>query len=330
MDFYTVLEAAAQRGETAIGYRLMKHSDDKDRGYGVGKLKIRRRELLAGAIAAAFAAGVRAAERPDKALKRIGERVGGRLGVHALDSQSGKRWGIDEKSRYAMASTFKLPLAAALLWQVDRKAFTLDHTLTIGKKDLLPNSPAVEAKLGAGADAMTIRDLCAAAVTQSDNAAANVLLNGIGGPSVLTGFFRTLGDETTRLDRNEPALNTNLPGDQRDSTTPRAMVDSLLKIFTQDVLSIPSRALLIDWMIASRTGLDRVRAGLPRAWNSGDKTGTGENGAFNDLVVAFPPNRRPVFVAVYMSESKLGAKELAVAHAEIGTLIAKVFAETKT
>jgi len=128
----------------------------------------------------------------------------------------------------------------------------------------------------------------------------------------------------------EPELNTNLPGYVRDTTTPRAMVDSLLRIFTQDVLSIPSRAMLIDWMIASRTGLDRIRAGLPRSWNPGDKTGTGENGAFNDLVVAYPPRRRPVFVAVYMSESKLGPKELAVAHADIGTLIAKIYAETKT
>ena len=293
-----------------------------------------RRELLAGAmsaaIVAAMAAGPVAAETADKALKRIRTRIGGRLGVHALDSQSGKRWGLDENSRYAMASTFKLPLAAALLWQVDRKAFTLDHNLAIERKDLLPNSPAVDAKLAAGADAMSVHELCRAVVTQSDNAAANILLDGIGGPSALTQFFRTIADDVTRLDRREPALNQNVPGDERDTTTPRAMVDSLLRIFTQDVLTIPSRALLIDWMIASRTGMDRVRAGLPKAWNPGDKTGTGENGAFNDLVVAYPPQRRPVFVAVYMSESKLPAKELAAAHAEIGTLIAKVFAETKT
>lgn len=289
-----------------------------------------RRQLLFVPAAAVFALDAEAAGRTDKSLKGIRERVGGRLGVHVLDSQSGKRWGIDENSRYAMASTFKLSLAAAILWQVDHKAFTLDHTLTIARKDLLPTSPAVEAKLAAGVDAMTLRELCAAVVTQSDNAAANVLLNGMGGPRALTSFFRSLGDEVTRLDRTEPALNQNVPGDQRDTTSPRAMVDSMLKIFTQDVLSIPSRAFLIDWMIASRTGLDRVRAGLPRSWNPGDKTGTADNGVFNDLVVAYPPQRRPVFIAVYMDGSKLGAKELAAAHAEIGTLIAKVFAETKT
>lgn len=293
-----------------------------------------RRQWLASAIAAAvggaLVTGAEAAESADRALKRIRERIGGRLGVHALDSQSGKRWGIDENSRYAMASTFKLPLAAAFLWQVDRKAISLDHTLGIKPTDILPNSPAVQVKLAAGMEVMTIRELCAAVVTQSDNAAANVLLGALGGPTVFNQFVRTIGDETTSLDRHEPALNTNIPGDARDTTTPRAMVDNMLRIFTQDVLSIPSRALLIDWMIASRTGLDRVRAGLPRSWNPGDKTGTGENGAYNDLVVAYPPQRRPVFAAVYMSESKLGPKELAAAHAEIGTLLAKVFAKTKT
>jgi beta-lactamase class A len=293
-----------------------------------------RRQWLSAAIATAIGGallpGAAAAESADRALKKIRERIGGRLGVHALDSQSGKRWGLDENSRYAMASTFKLPLAAALLWQVDRKAFTLDHALAIKATDILPNSPVVQAKLEAGMDAMTIRELCGAVVTYSDNTAANVLLSGIGGPSAFNQFMKVAGDEVTRLDRHEPALNTNIPGDPRDTTTPRAMVDLMLRLFTQDVLSLPSRALLIDWMVASRTGMDRVRAGLPKSWNPGDKTGTGENGAFNDLVVAYPPRRRPVFAAVYMSESKLGAKDLAAAHAEIGTLLAKVFAETKT
>jgi beta-lactamase class A len=282
-----------------------------------------RRELLLASAAAAFAARAGAAERADKALKRIHERIGGRLGVHVLDSQSGRRIGIDDDSRYAMASTFKLPLAAALLWQVDRKAFSLERTMPIARSDLVSHAPAVEAKLTAGAASMTIRELCIAILTLSDNAAANVLLKGIGGPPALTAFMRTIGDTTTRLDRFEPELNSNQPGDPRDTTTPRAMVDSMLKIFTQDVLSLTSRALLIDWMAAASTGLERVRAGLPKSWNPGDKTGGGENGAINDLVIAYPPGRRPVFVAAYMSESKLSTAELTAAHAEIGGVVAR-------
>lgn len=284
---------------------------------------ITRRELLLASAAAAFASEAGAAERPNKALKRIHERIGGRLGVHVLDSQSGRRIGIDDDSRYAMASTFKLPLAAALLWQVDHKAFGLERTMPIAQGDLVPPAPAVEAKLAAGATTMTIRELCAAILTVSDNAAANALLRGIGGPSALTAFMRTIGDTATRLDRFEPELNSNQPGDPRDTTTPRAMVDSMLKIFTQDVLSLPSRALLIDWMAAASTGLDRVRAGLPKSWNPGDKTGGGENGAINDLVIAFPPGRRPIFIAAYMSESTRSTAELNAAHAEIGGIVAR-------
>jgi beta-lactamase class A len=273
-------------------------------------------------LAAAFARGAWSAESAPRALKSIRERIGGRLGVDVLDSQSGRRFGIDEGSRYSMASTFKLPLAAALLWQIDRGAFRPDLALVIERKDLLPNSPAVEAKLASGASAMSVRELCAAIVTQSDNAAANVLLTAIGGPPALSRFFRdSVGDKVTRFDRLEPELNSNAPGDPRDTTTPRAMVDSLLRLFTQDVLSLPARALLIEWMTASRTGLDRVRAGIPRGWQVGDKTGTGANNAVNDLVVAYPPGRRPIFVAVYMSESKLTTAELAAAQADIGRLV---------
>jgi beta-lactamase class A len=283
---------------------------------------ITRRHLMSLALAASFAAPAEAA-RADRELKAIQKRIGGRLGVHALDSQSGQRFGIDERSRYAMASTFKLPLAAALLWQVDRGAFKLERTLPITRENQLPYSPAVDAALAAGATTMTLRELCVAIITVSDNAAANILLTGIGGPQALTTFMRNIGDEVTRMDRTELTLNTNMPGDPRDTTTPRAMVDSLLRIFTQDVLSLPSRALLIDWLTASKTGLERVHAGIPKSWLVGDKTGTGENGAVNDLVVAFPPERRPVFVAVYMSGSQLPLAQLNAAHAQIGALVAE-------
>ena len=282
---------------------------------------ITRRHLVALSLAAAFAAPAEAA-RADRELKDIHKRIGGRLGVHALDSQSGKRFGIDDTSRYAMASTFKLPLAAALLWQGDHGAFSIEGTLPVTRADLLPNSTAVEAKVSAGAETMTLRELCAAVITVSDNAAANILLRGIGGPQAVTAFMANIGDRVTRLDRTELDLNSNNPGDARDTTSPRAMVDSMLRIFTQEVLSIRSRALLIDWMTTSKLGLDRVHAGIPKTWQVGDKTGTGQNGAVNDLVIAFPPNRRPVFVAVYMSESKQPMEQLNAAHAQIGTLVA--------
>jgi len=275
-----------------------------------------RRTLLGMTLAAAWCAPAGAAS-----LKSIQKKVGGRMGVHVLDSQSGKRLGVGDDQRFAMASTFKVPLVAALLWQVDRGAFPLAHVLPIDKKDLVAKSPVLEPRIAAGATELTVRELCAATITYSDNAAANVLLAGIGGPAALTTFMRSIGDETTRFDRIEPELNSNLPDDPRDTTTPRAMADSMLKIFTQDVLSLASRAMLIEWMAASRTGLDRVRAGLPKSWPASDKTGTGANGAFNDLVITWPPSRRPILIAVYMSGSTLPPKELSAAQAAIGEFI---------
>lgn len=281
---------------------------------------ITRRGLLGLALTAALAPAAEAA-RGASALKAIQKRVGGRLGVHVLDTQSGKRLTLDDKSRYAMTSTFKVPLAASLLWQVDKGAFPLVQPMAINRGDLQPHSPILEKAFEQGATELTLRDLCGAAVAFSDNTAANILLKAMGGPDAFTQFMRSIGDETTRLDRFEPDLNSNLPGDERDTTTPYAMVESLLRIFTQDVLTLGSRALLIDWMTASKTGLDRVRKGLPKTWVSSDKTGTGPNGAFNDLVITWPLERRPIIIAVYMSESKVGTAQLASAQAEIGKMV---------
>jgi beta-lactamase class A len=281
-----------------------------------------RRELL-GLLAAAVAADPALAAGAAPTLKSVHKRIGGRLGVHVLDSQSGRRIAFNDGDRFAMASTFKVPLAAALLWQVDHGAFPLTHELLIGRKDLLANSPILEKAIEVGATSMTVRDLCGAAVSYSDNAAANILLAAMGGPPALTQFLRSTGDEVTRCDRNEPELNSNSPGDPRDTTTPRAMVDTLLKIFTQDLLSLASRALLIDWMIVARNGTDRVRKGLPRNWQTGDKPGTGANAAFNDIVITWPPNRRPIFIAVYSSESTKDPKDLAAAHADIGEMVGR-------
>ena len=285
-----------------------------------GSFRLSRRRLLAWVAAAALADAANAASA-SSTLKAIQKRIGGRLGVHVLDSQSGKRIGLDDGARFSMASTFKLPLVAALLWQVDHGAFPLEHTLPISRALLMPNSPVLEPRIAAGATEMSVRDLSAAAVTWSDNTAANVLLAGMGGPQGLTSFARSLGDQVTRFDRTEMDLNSNLPDDPRDTTTPRAMADLMLKIFTQDALTLMSRALLIDWMTAGRVGLDRVRAGLPHNWQAADKPGTGANGAFNDLVITWPPERRPILVAVYMSGSTLDAKQLAAAHADIGKLV---------
>jgi beta-lactamase class A len=219
-----------------------------------------------------------------------------------------------------MCSTFKWTLAAAVLASVDRGQLRLAQPIAYGEADLLAYAPVTAARVTEGR--MTIEELARAAVVVSDNTAANLLLAQIGGPPGLTRFFRDVGDDVTRLDRNEPTLNTNAPGDPRDTTTPRAMALALRTVLTGDVLSPASRDRLTRWLVECETGLARLRAGLPTGWRVGDKTGTGANGACNDVAIAWPPAGGTWLIAAYMSESAAQPAELNAAHAEIGRLVA--------
>ena len=289
------------------------------------RARLTRRTLLVATSSALLcgAAGLqsRPAEAAEATLEAIRARIGGKLGVHALDTQTGKRIGFDDSSLFAMASTFKLLLAAAVLAQVDRGELTFERSISFGAADMVPYAPVTSTHLSQGS--ITVRQLLAAVIELSDNVAANLLLHLIGGPAGLTDFMRGLGDRVTRLDRPEPALNTNLPDDPRDTTTARAMVDAMVQIMTGPLLSESSRDLLTDWLVSARTGLKRIRAGLPPDWKAGDKSGSGANGAINDVAIAWPQNRKPILIAVYMSGSSLKTDALSAAHAEIATEIVR-------
>lgn len=284
-----------------------------------------RRSFLTGSSALLCGCSLLRAHEPEveERLRAIGQRIGGRLGVHAHDTGTGRRIDLAGGERFAMASTFKLPLAAAVLERCDRGVLALDDHVAYAARDLVPHAPLTEKSLARGF--MTIEELCAAIVTVSDNPAANLLLAQLGGPAELTRFLRGLGDEVTRLDRIEPDLNENRADDPRDTTSPRAMADTAARLLTGDVLKPASRERLIGWLITAETGLMRIRAGLPSDWRAGDKTGTGASGAVNDVAIAWPRGRAPIVIAVYMSGSQQSVETLSRAHAEVAGVIAEAF-----
>jgi beta-lactamase class A len=235
----------------------------------------------------------------DAELARIEATVGGRVGVFAVDTASGRTLAHRADERFAMCSTFKWTLAAAVLARIDRGEARLDERVPFGRADLMDHAPVAREHLGEGA--MTVETMVPAIVTVSDNTAANLLLAWMGGPGALTAFYRRLGDPVTRLDRNEPALNSNEPGDVRDTTSPRAMVGLLKSVLLGDVLKAASRERLLALLQACETGKKRLRAGLPADWVVGDKTGTGEF-AVNDVAIAVPPGRAPILMAAFMSD----------------------------
>jgi beta-lactamase class A len=250
--------------------------------------------------------------------------VGGRVGVFALDTGSGKHLARREDERFVMCSTFKWALVADVLARVDRGEVSLDEPVRYGQSDLLEYAPTTRAHVAEGS--MTVEALAEAAITKSDNTAANLLLAKVGGPPGLTQFFRRLGDPVTRLDRNEPELNANVRGDVRDTTSPRAMVGLMRSVLCADCLAPGSRERLIGWLRACETGRDRLRAGLPADWTVGDKTGTGRDGAVNDLAIAVPPGRAPILIASYLSDGPSSVASLSAAHAEIGRIVASQLA----
>lgn len=264
---------------------------------------ISRRTLIAVATAAVTILPAAARTKIDldkRALTDLERRSGGRLGVCILDTATGRRLEHRADERFAMCSTFKLSLAAAIMREADKGKLNLDTVVPITKADVVPHAPIVEANLAKGG--MTIRALAEGAQKQSDNAAANILLKQIGGPAGFTQFFRDLGDNVTRADRFEPEMNKWTAGDERDTTTPAATANTLAKFLTGDVLAPASRDLLIQWMIDTQTGTKRLRAGFPKDWRAGDKTGTGYDdvcGKVNDIAIAWPPGKKPQIIASY-------------------------------
>jgi len=248
----------------------------------------------------------------------------GRFGVAAADTSTEWSFALNENERFALCSTFKLPLAAAVLAEVEAGRLALTDPIPFSRADLLSYAPVISRHLDRGH--LSVEQLCAAIVEVSDNSAANLLLRRIGGPEWLTAFMRRCGDATTRLDRYEETLNTNLPGDPRDTTTPAAMLGLMRTLLLGDVLAPPSRERLIGWMERAATGRDRLRAGLPTDWRAGDKTGTGANGAHNDVAIAFPPGRGPILIASYISGGGAGDAQRNWVHAEAARRVAAFFA----
>ena len=251
-------------------------------------------------------------------FEQLERENGGRLGVTVLDTATGEVAQHRGSERFPMCSTFKVLLAAAVLQRMDRHQEAADRPIAIPAPPLLSHSPLTLPHAGG---TMPIMALCHAIVTQSDNTAANLLLQSIGGPPGVTTFARSLCDPVTRLDRTELTLNECLAGDPRDTTSPAAMAADLHAVLMGSALSVPSRQRLTAWMVACETGLDLLRADLPAGWRAADKTGTNGSHTTNDIAVLWPPQRPPLIVTAYITQCPGPEAKRALMLAQIGRLI---------
>jgi beta-lactamase class A len=236
------------------------------------------------------------------------------------DTGTGFRFAHRGDERFAMCSTFKLLLAGAVLQRVGAGREMLDRRVPVRKGDPIGHAPFTKTRIGKTA---SVGELCRAMTVLSDNGAANLMLAAVGGPAGLTQFLRGIGDSVTRLDRTEPELNTAIPGDPRDTTSPIAMVGTAEKLWLGDVLTPAHREQLTRWAIECETGLKRLRGGLPQGWRAGDKTGTGEaiTGTYNDVAVFWPASRKPVLVASYLTRAKVKGDAADAVHAQVARAV---------
>ncbi|GGF14629.1 class A beta-lactamase [Williamsia phyllosphaerae] len=230
------------------------------------------------------------------------QRFGSRIGVVALDTETGAMIGNRADERFPMLSTFKVLAVAALLRAHPLRTGYFDQVVRFTAADIVSNSPVTSTRIDTG---MTVADLARAALQYSDNTAGNLLLDRLGGPDALTAFARSIGDPVTRLDRREPELNTAIPDDPRDTSTPAAQAENLrtLLLGVPDPTVAPTRPereQLTDWMIQNTTGAAKIRAALP-GWTVADKTGGGDHGSANDVAVAWPPGGGAAIVVAVMT-----------------------------
>ncbi len=298
-------------------------------------MMVNRRFFIGGTLAL----GVGACIPPDQSpigrlaaeLRLIEAAAGGTLGAEIYNTQSGLSVGINRDRRFGHASSFKLSLAAMVLARHAAGAIDADRLVTWGEADMIAHAPFTRERIGSGA---TLRELARATQATSDNPAANILLRELGGPAALTAFWRSIGDEVSRVDRYEPEMNLVTAAELRDTTTPAAMARTVAAIIYGDVLPQSERAELKGWMVATETGLRRVRAGLPEGWIAGDKTGTslapGMGSLYVDIGIAEGPKGQPpiTFATYFVARETHGkidpAAELALSR--IGKVIAE-FAE---
>nr|WP_254965610.1 MULTISPECIES: class A beta-lactamase [unclassified Cyanobium] len=275
------------------------------------------------AVAPATAGPVRPQAAAESTLAALEARSGGRLGVFAIDTASGARIGHRADERFPLCSTFKVILAAAMLHRSQREPGFLEQRIRFGRADLVTYSPIAEQHLQ---DGLTVAEMAAATVQYSDNTAANQLMARLGGPAGLTAFARSIGNRTFRLDRWETALNTAIPGDPRDTDTPRGMGTSLQALALGAALGPPLRLRLQDWLIGNTTGDRRVRAGVPPGWRVGDKTGTcGAYGTANDVAVLWPPGRAPIVLAIFHTQADPAARAQDGVLAAATTIVVETF-----
>ena len=255
-------------------------------------------------------------------ITEIEKRLDVRVGVSIYDVTANDSWSYQGDIRFPLMSTFKTLACANLLADIDKGIQFFNASVVISKESIIAWSPVTEKHIG---ETFTLKQACSAAMIMSDNTATNIILSAINGPSDFTQFMRSIGDNVTRLDRIEPSLNEAFDGDQRDTTTPNAIVNSLNNLLFGNVLSKASKIQLKQWMIENKVTGSLLRSVLPDGWIIADRSGAGGYGSRAITAVVWSTERSPIIISIYLTQTKASFKERDKAIADIGREIFKAY-----
>ena len=261
------------------------------------------------------------AETIESALNGVEQTLEAKVGFYLHDFQSNETLEHAADSRFPMNSTFKLFACGALLSRVDAGKNNLSESVDLQGVELVPWSPSLAKLINSGHLKVSLDSLCRMMLSVSDNTAANLILKEIGGPEGFTAFMRSIGDDVTRLDRWEIALNEGVPNDPRDTTSPKAIAQSLKKLLLSDFLSNSSRETLREWLSGHRVADNLFRASLPESWAIEDRTGAGRFGTRGIVAVMYPPEREPILATLFIRDTDVGLSQRDAAIARIGRAI---------
>ncbi|MGE7132699.1 class A beta-lactamase [Lysinibacillus xylanilyticus] len=256
-------------------------------------------------------------------FEQLEKKYDARLGVYAIDTGTKKTVEFREDERFAYTSTFKALAAGAVLQQ--NSIEELNKIVTYTSDDLVTYSPITEKYVDTG---MTLKDISEAAIRYSDNTAGNLLFKELDGPEGFETSLKKLGDQVTNAERIETGLNEAVPGETRDTSTPKALANDLQAYALGEVLTHEKQTMLVDWLKRNTTGDNLIRAGVPKGWEVGDKTGGGGYGTRNDIAIVWPPNREPIVIAILSSRDKQDATYNDELIAQASEVVMNVFNST--
>lgn len=251
-----------------------------------------------------------------QAITQQEQKLKADIGVALLAADGNILFEYQGNRAFPLNSTHKAFVCGIALDLTENNALSLTKKLPITPKDIVNYSPITQHKT-----AMNLTALCSAAVSYSDNTAANLIVKQIGGVKAVSDYFKRQGLTQTRLDRLEPDMNRDNLKKGLDLTTPIEAAQLLHQFIFGALLNDTSKMQLTQWMLDDQVANDLLRSTLPQGWKIADKTGAGSDGARSIISVFWKPDGSAYLLSIYLTNTQATMAQRNQAIAEIGKTI---------